>query len=415
MTRKQVVVTGMGVISPVGHTVEEVWQNVLEGRPGFGPITHFDPSNYPTRFAGEVKDFDPERYMSMKDARKMDPFMQYGVAAGKLAFEDAGLTAPEGEAAERMGAIIGAGIGGMVSIEKLRDLIRDYDGPKKVSPFFVPGAIINMVAGHLSILYNLRGPNIGLATACTTGTHCIGYAARMIERGDVDVMLAGGAEMVISPGGVGGFCAARALSTRNDDPSHASRPWDQDRDGFVLSDGAAVLVLESLEHARKRGARIWAELIGFGVSADAYHITAPPEDGAGAALCMRNALKDAGIAPEAVDYVNAHGTSTVIGDLAECRAVKTVWGAHATRLAVSSTKSVTGHLLGAAGAIEAIFSILAIRDQIIPATFNLEHPDPECDLDFVPNQSRAAKVRTVVSNSFGFGGTNGTLVFRACP
>ncbi|MHB1543840.1 MAG: beta-ketoacyl-ACP synthase II [Gammaproteobacteria bacterium] len=415
MTRKQIVVTGMGVISPVGHTVERAWENVLEGRHGFAPITHFDPANYPTRFAGEVKDFDPTRYMPPKDARKMDPFMQYGVAAGKLAFDDAGLAVPEGEAAERMGVIIGAGIGGILSIEKIRDLVREYDGPKKVSPFFVPGSIINMVAGHLSILYNLRGPNLGLVTACTTGTHCIGYAARIIERGDADVMLAGGAEMAISPGGVAGFCSARALSTRNDNPGGASRPWDRDRDGFVLSDGAAVLVIESLEHARSRGARIWAELIGFGVSGDAYHITAPPEDGAGAALCMRNALKDAGIAPETVDYVNAHGTSTVVGDLAESRAIKAVWGAHASRLAISSTKSVTGHLLGAAGAIEAIFSILALRDQVIPATFNLEHPDPECDLDYVPNQSRKARLKVVLSNSFGFGGTNGTLVFRACP
>ncbi len=413
MTGTRVVVTGAGLISPVGVDVETAWKNVLEGRHGFSTITHFDAANYPTRFAGEVKDFDPNRYLVPKEARKMDPFMQYGVAAGRLAFESAGLEVAEGAASERRGVIIGAGIGGILSIEKIRDLVRDYDGPKKVSPFFVPSSIINMVSGHLSILYQLRGPNLGLATACTTGTHCIGYAARIIERGDADVMLAGGAEMAISPGGVSGFCAARALSTRNEDPGRASRPWDRDRDGFVLSDGAAVLILESLEHARARGARIWGELIGFGVSADAFHITAPPEDGAGAALCMRLALKDAHLAPGDVDYINAHGTSTVVGDLAESRAIEAVWGAASRHVAVSSTKSVTGHLLGAAGAIEAIFCLLALRDQVIPATFNLDQPGEGCILDYVPQESRPARLDIVLSNSFGFGGTNGTLVFKA--
>ncbi|CAL1239626.1 beta-ketoacyl-[acyl carrier protein] synthase II [Candidatus Methylocalor cossyra] len=404
------VVTGLGVVSPVGLTVQEAWENVLRGQSGIGTIEHFDVSDFPTRIGGSVRGFDVTRYISEKEARKMDVFIHYGLAAGSQAFEDAGLVVNE-DNAERIGVAIGAGIGGITGIEAGHGaLIKG--GPRKISPFFVPSNIINMIAGNLSIKYGLKGPNFAVVTACTTGTHNIGEAARVIAYGDADVMLAGGAEMATSPTSLAGFASARALSRRNDDPPRASRPWDRDRDGFVLSDGAAVLVLEELEHARRRDAKIYAELVGYGRSADAYHMTQPPEDGEGAARCMGNALRDAGLNPEAIDYINAHGTSTPAGDLAETRAVKRVFGAHAYRLAISSTKSMTGHMLGAAGGIEALFSVLALRDQVVPPTINLDHPDPDCDLDYVPHEAREMKLEFVMSNSFGFGGTNGTVIFR---
>jgi 3-oxoacyl-[acyl-carrier-protein] synthase II len=407
--KRRVVITGLGMVSPVGLNVEESWKNILAGRSGIAPITLFDTSQFTTRFGGTVKGFDPTAYIPAKDARKMDPFIHYGIAAGMQALADSGLEVTEANA-DRIGVAIGSGIGGLPGIEKGHEAYLQ-GGPRKLSPFFVPSNIINMISGNLSIMCGLRGPNIAVVTACSTGTHNIGEAARIIEYGDADVMVAGGAEMATSPTGLGGFAAARALSTRNDDPEGASRPWDADRDGFVLSDGAGVLVLEEYEHARARGARIYAELIGYGRSGDAYHMTAPPEDGNGAKRCMLNALRNANIPAEAVDYINAHGTSTPAGDKAETIAIKSAFGDHAYRVAVSSTKSMTGHLLGAAGGVEAIFSVLAIRDQVAPPTINLHTPDPECDLDYVPNEARQMKIDIAMSNSFGFGGTNGTLVF----
>lgn len=411
MSKRRVVVTGLGMLSPVGNTVESTWSALLAGQSGISPIDHFDTTAYATRFAGLVKNFNCEDYLSRKDARKMDIFIQYGIAAGLQAMRDSGLVVTE-ENAPRIGAAIGSGIGGLGLIEDNHSALVN-GGPRKISPFFVPSTIVNMIAGHLTIMCGLRGPSICVATACTTGVHNIGHAARIIAYNDADVMLAGGAEKGSTPLGVGGFGAARALSTRNDDPQAASRPWDRDRDGFVLGDGAGVMVLEEYEHAKKRGAKIYAEVVGFGMSSDAYHMTSPPENGAGAALAMVNALRDAGIAPSRVDYINAHGTSTPVGDKAETYAVKSVFGADAYKVMISSTKSMTGHLLGAAGAIESIFSILALRDQAIPPTINLDHPDDECDLDFVPNEARQVPgMEYALCNSFGFGGTNGSLVFR---
>lgn len=410
MSRRRVVVTGMGMLSPLGVDVPSTWQGILAGQSGIGPIEHTDLSAFSTRFGGSVKGFDVAQYLAPKEARKLDLFIQYGLAAGFQAVRDAGLDITD-DNRERIGVAMGSGIGGLTNIEDTSRTLHDQ-GPRRISPFFVPGSIINMISGFLSIHLGIQGPNYAISTACTTGTHCIGMAARNIAYGEADVMIAGGAEMAACGLGMGGFGAARALSTRNDEPTRASRPWDKGRDGFVLSDGAGALVLEELEHARARGARIYAELVGFGTSGDAFHMTSPPEDGAGAARCMANALKDAGLAPEAVQYINAHGTSTSAGDLAEVRAIKTVFGEHAHKLAVSSTKSMVGHLLGAAGAVEAIFSVLAIRDQVAPPTINLDEPDEDCDLDFVPHEARKMPIDVVLSNSFGFGGTNGSLVFR---
>lgn len=401
----------MGIVSPVGNTVDEAWRNIVAGKGGIGPVTHFDVANYPTRFAGEVKHFNIEDYLTPKDARKMDPFIHYGMAASIQALKDSGLEVTE-ENTDRIGIAVGAGIGGLTGIEKAHTTIVETGGPRKVSPFFVPSSIINMISGNLSIMYGIKGPNIAIVTACTTANHNIGIGMRTIQYGDADVMIAGGAEMAVTPLGLGGFCAARALSTRNDDPEHASRPWDKERDGFILGEGAGIVVLEEYELAKKRGAKIYGELTGFGMSGDAFHMTAPPEDGDGARRCMINALKDAGIAPEQVDYVNAHGTSTQVGDKGETIAIKRAFGDHARKVAVSSTKSMTGHLLGAAGGVEAIFSILALRDQVAPPTINLENPDEGCDLDYVPKTARKMKLNIVMSNSFGFGGTNGTLVFQ---
>lgn len=410
MSRRRVVITGLGMLSPLGNTVADSWQGILAGRSGIGLIEHMDLSAYATRFGGSVKGFDVEQYLSAKEARKLDLFIQYGLAASFQAVRDSGLEVTDANR-ERIGVAMGSGIGGLTNIENnCRSLIEQ--GPRRISPFFVPGSIINMVSGFLSIHLGIQGPNYAIATACTTGTHCIGMAARNIAYGEADVMIAGGSEMAACGLGLGGFGAARALSTRNDEPTRASRPWDKGRDGFVLSDGAGALVLEELEHARARGATIYAELVGFGMSGDAFHMTSPPDDGAGAARCMRNALRDAGLNADQVQYINAHGTSTPAGDLAEAAAVKSVFGDHAYRVAVSSTKSMTGHLLGAAGAVEAIFSVLAIRDQVAPPTINLEEPDEGCDLDFVPHQARSMPIDVVLSNSFGFGGTNGSLVFR---
>ena len=410
MARRRVVITGLGIVSPVGIGVAESWANILAGNSGIGPITRFDASALASRIAGEVKGFEVSNYLAPKEARRFDSFIHYGLAAGIEAIRDSGLDF-ERVNREQVGACIGSGIGGLPLIEETHDAVI-AGGPRKISPFFVPGSIINLIAGQLSIMFGLKGPNLALATACTTANHCIGEAGRIIEYGDADVMVAGGAESTVSLLGVGGFCAARALSGRNDDPRGASRPWDQERDGFVLGEGAGTLVLEEYEHARARGARIYCELSGYGMSADAHHITAPCEDGEGAVRCMVNALRNAGLNRDQVDYVNAHGTSTPLGDIAETVAVKRCFGDHARKLAVSSTKSMTGHLLGAAGGIEAVFSVLAIRDQTAPPTINLSHPDPQCDLDYVPNTARPMKIDTVLSNSFGFGGTNGTLVFR---
>ena len=409
MIGRRVVVTGLGMVSPLGNSVETTWEGILAGRSGIATISHFDVSPFSTRFAGNIHDLDVERYVPSKDAKRMDAFIQYGLVAGIQAMEDSGLNITEA-IADRCGAAIGSGIGGIGAIEDGRDIILN-SGPRRISPFFVPGSIINMVAGNLAIKYGLRGPNIAVTTACTTGTHNIGLAARMIALGDADVMLAGGAEMACTPVGLGGFAAARALSTRNDNPQAASRPWDKDRDGFVLGDGAGILVLEEYEHARNRGAKIYAELCGFGMSDDAYHMTSPPEDGNGAARAMANAVRDAGINAADIQYINAHGTSTHAGDVAECRAVKSLMGAAAATVAVSSTKSMTGHLLGAAGAVEAIFSVLAIRDQVAPPTINLDNPDDGCDLNFVPHQPQQMPIRYAMSNSFGFGGTNGSVLF----
>jgi 3-oxoacyl-[acyl-carrier-protein] synthase II len=398
------------MVSPLANDVENTWKKLLAGESGINTIEWFDTEKYPTKFCGEIKDFDVSDYMSPKEAKRCDVFIQYGLAAAEQAFQDCGIEVKE-DNSHRIGVVIGSGIGGITGIEQNSVLLRDT-APKKISPFFVPGHIINMISGHVSIKYGLRGPNFAVTTACTTGTHAVGFAARSIMHGEADVMFAGGAEKGSSQLGMAGFGAARALSTRNDNPQAASRPWDKDRDGFVLSDGAGVLVLEEYEHAKARGAKIYAEMVGFGMSGDAYHITSPPEDGAGAALAMTNALNDAQMNPEQVSYVNAHGTSTKAGDLAESSALKSVLGEHAHKIAVSSTKSSIGHLLGAAGAVEAIFSVLAIRDQVAPATLNLDNPDEGCDLDFVPNTARQMEIDTVISNSFGFGGTNGSLVFK---
>ena len=412
-SRRRVVVTGLGIVSPVGSQVDTAWDNVVNGRSGIAPIKRFDAANFPTRFAGEVQGLNLDEYMAAKDARRMDAFMQYGIVAATQALRDAGIGRVEGEAAARYGVMMGGGIGGL---ETISDTYEKYVGgghsPKKISPFFVPASIINMISGHVSINFGLRGPNLAVVSACTTSTHAIGLAYRTIQYGDADVMVAGGAEMATTPLALGGFAQARALSERNDNPAAASRPWDRDRDGFVMADGAGALVLESLEHAQARGAKIYAELVGFGMSADAHHITSPPEDGEGARLSMVNALRDAHLNADELHYINAHATSTPLGDKAETLAIKRALGDHAYRVAVSSTKSVTGHLLGAAGAVEALFSVLALRDQVIPATANLENPDPECDLDYVPLVSRQAKLEVALSNSFGFGGTNGSLVFK---
>ncbi len=408
---RRVVVTGLGIVSPVGSDIPAAWDNVVAGRSGIGPITHFDCSAFATRFAGQVQGFDVNAWVPPKDSRRMDPFIHYGIAAGTQAVRDAGLDPVPEAMRSRFGVMVAAGIGGISTIEKTT-LTWHEGGPRKISPFFVPGTIINMVAGHLAIHFGVKGPNLSIVTACTTGTHNIGVAARLIAYGDADVMLAGGTEHATTPTAIGGFVQARALSERNDDPTAASRPWDRDRDGFVLSDGAGAMVLEEYEHARARGARIYAELIGFGMSDDAYHMTAPPEDGAGAAASMVAALADAGINASDVQYVNAHATSTPLGDRGEALAIKSIFGSAASGVMVSSTKSVTGHLLGAAGAVEAIFCVLALRDQVVPATINLANPDEGIDLDLVPNTSRQAPLDIVMSNSFGFGGTNGTLIFK---
>ncbi|MDR2225708.1 MAG: beta-ketoacyl-ACP synthase II [Providencia sp.] len=411
MSKRRVVVTGLGMLSPVGNTVESSWKAVCDGQSGISLIDHFDTTNHATKFAGLVKDFNYEDFgISRKDAKKMDPFIQYGIAAGFQAFKDAELEVTEANAT-RIGLAIGSGIGGLGLIQDNCESMM-HGGPRKVSPFFVPSTIINLAAGHLSIMYGLRGPSIAIATACTSGVHNIGHAARMIAYGDADVMLAGGTEKATTPLGVAGFGAARALSTRNDDPQAASRPWDKDRDGFVLGDGAGIIILEEYEHAKARGAKIYAEVAGFGMSSDAYHMTSPPENGEGAALAMENALKDAGIEASEVGYINAHGTSTNAGDLAEAQAVKSVFGEDSNVL-VSSTKSMTGHLLGAAGAVESIFTILSLCDQIVPPTINLDNPDEGCTLDFVANKARKVEnMEYALCNSFGFGGTNGSLIFR---
>jgi 3-oxoacyl-[acyl-carrier-protein] synthase II len=410
MSKRRVVITGLGIVSPIGNDVTTAWRNVVAGVSGIGPITHFDATTFPTRIAGEVRDFDPARFVAPKDVKKMDPFIHYGIAASIEALADAGLH-PHEHDAERIGVAVGAGIGGIHTIERT-SIIYHESGQRRISPFFVPSSIINMAAGNLSIMLGLKGPNIACVTACTTATHNLGLAMRMIQYGDADVMVAGGAEYSTTGVAMGGFCSARAMSTRNDDPHKASRPWDRDRDGFVLSDGAGVLVLEDYEHARKRDARIYCELAGFGMSADAFHITSPSEDGDGAARCMGAAMKDAGINADQVGYVNAHGTSTQVGDLAECNAIKRCFGDASKKLMVSSTKSMTGHLLGAAGGVEAIFCVLGMRDGIVPPTINLDEPGEGCDLDFVPKTARQEKFDIALSNSFGFGGTNGTLAFR---
>ncbi|HEB85992.1 MAG TPA: beta-ketoacyl-[acyl-carrier-protein] synthase II [Gammaproteobacteria bacterium] len=409
MEKRRVVVTGMGMVSPLGLDVKTSWENILAGKSGISTITEFDVGEFSTRFGGTVKDFDVNTVLSAKEARKMDPFIHYGLAAAKEAIENADLEVTDANA-ERIGVAIGSGIGGLPGIEKGHNAYLK-GGPRRISPFFIPSSIINMISGNLSIMYGMKGPNIALVTACATATHSIGDAARIIEYGDADVMVAGGAEKATGPMALGGFAAARALSSRNDDPQTASRPWDAERDGFVLSDGAGVVVLEEYEHARKRGARIYAELAGYGMSGDAYHMTMPSKGGEGAKRCMRMAMKNAGINPEDVNYINAHGTSTLIGDKAEVDAVKGAFGGHAHTLAMSSTKSMTGHALGAAGGLEAIFTILCIRDQVASPTINIFNPDPECDLDFVPDNAREMKIDVALSNSFGFGGTNGTLVF----
>lgn len=410
MSKRRVVITGLGAVTPVGLSVKESWENILAGKSGIAPLTLFDVSEYPVRFGGSVKDFDISTIIPRKESKKMDTFIHYGLAAGKEAIEDSGLVVTE-ENAERIGVAIGSGIGGLPGIEAGYDAYLK-GGPRKISPFFVPSNIINMVAGNLSIMYGLKGPNIAIATACSSGTHNISSAGRMIQYGDADVMIAGGAEMSTCKTGLGGFAAARALSTRNDDPQAASRPWDRDRDGFVLGDGAGILVLEEYEHAVKRGAKIYAELVGSGMSSDAYHMTSPSIGGEGAARCMKNAMADAGLSADQIDYVNAHGTSTPAGDAGETQAIKAAFGSAAQNVAVSSTKSMIGHLLGAAGGVEAIFSILAIRDQVAPPTINLDNPDSECDLDYVPHTARQMLIEVTMSNSFGFGGTNGTVIFK---
>ena len=410
MSRRRVVVTGLGIVCPIGNAVAEAWSSVLAGKSGISRITRFDAAALSSQIAGEVKNFDVAAYLSPKEARRMDRFIHLGLAAGVQAIKDSGIQVTEANAV-RIGVNIGSGIGGLPMIEDTHNEVLK-GGPRKISPFFIPSTIINMISGNLSIMFGLKGPNLAMVTACTTSTHCIGEAGRLIEYEDCDVMVAGGAEATITLLAVGGFAAARALSTRNDDPATASRPWDKDRDGFVLGEGAGVLILEELEHAKKRGATIYAELAGYGMSGDAYHMTAPQEDGEGAARCMENALRNARLNREDIDYINAHGTSTPLGDLAETVAVKRCFGEHAKKLAISSTKSMTGHLLGAAGGVEAIFSALAVHHQVAPPTANLFNQDPACDLDYVPNTARRMPMRTALSNSFGFGGTNGTLIFK---
>ncbi|MFN3233932.1 MAG: beta-ketoacyl-ACP synthase II [Gammaproteobacteria bacterium] len=410
MGKRRVVVTGMGMVSPVGLNVQQTWESILAGKSGIAPIEHFDASDATVKICATTKGFDPTVCMSSKDARRTDLFIQYGMVAADQAMQDSGLEVND-DNAHRIGVAIGSGIGGLPFIEKSNKLVEEI-GQKKVSPFFIPAVIINMISGNVSIRYGMKGPNLATVTACTTGTHNIGLAMRSIQNGDADVMLSGGAEMATSKLGVMGFAVMRALSTRNDAPEKASRPWDRDRDGFVLGDGAGVLVLEEYEHAKKRGAKIYAELVGFGMSADAYHMTSPEPNGEGAMHCMQNTLRDAGANPEDVDYINAHGTSTPMGDEIEVRGIKRAFGDHANKLAVSSTKSMIGHLLGAAGAVEAIFSILAIRDQVLPPTINLDNPSEDCDLNFVPHKAQEATVNMTLSNSFGFGGTNGSLLFK---
>jgi len=412
VSSRRVVVTGLGLISPVGNTVAAGWDAIRNGRSGIGPITAFDVSELSTRIAGEIRDFEVTDYISGKEARRYDRFLHYGLAAAQQAMSEAGLAGPEhGVDPERVGFALGAGIGGIASIEENMLIYRDK-GPRRVSPFYIPGSIVNMIGGVLSINFGFKGPNIAVVTACTTSTHNIGLAARLIKYGDADVMVAGGAEYATTPTGLAGFISAKAMSSRNEDPAAASRPWDRDRDGFVLSNGAGVMVVEELEHARRRGATVYAEIAGFGMSGDAYHMTAPPEDGEGAARCMKVALQDAGLAPDAVQYINAHGTSTPLGDRAESDAINSVFGDHSFKLAVSSTKSMTGHMLGAAGGAEAVFTVLALRDSVAPPTINLDQPDEGCDLDYVPHVAREMRIDVALSNSFGFGGTNGTLVFR---
>ncbi|HJP39871.1 MAG TPA: beta-ketoacyl-ACP synthase II [Gammaproteobacteria bacterium] len=410
MTKRRVVVTGLGLISPVGNDVGTAWNNVVEGRSGIGPIEDFDATGFSTNFAGCIKDFDATKYLAAKEVRKVDPFIHYGIAAAEQAVEQSAIST-DFYPGSRVGVAMGSGIGGLHTIEQNYQKYADSGSPRKISPFFVPGSIINMISGHISIRHGFQGPNIALVTACTSATHSIGIAARTIAYGDADAMLAGGGEAPITILGLGGFCSARALSKRNDDPQAASRPWDIDRDGFVLAAGGACLVLEEYESAQKRGAEILAEVSGFGMSGDAHHITAPAEDGAGAVLCMRSAVQDSGLDLDDISYINAHGTSTPLGDIAETCAIKSVFGRHAQQVAISSTKSTTGHLLGAAGAIEAVFSVMSIVDQVAPPTINLTNPDPQCDLDYVPGEARRMEIKSVLTNSFGFGGTNGSLIF----
>ena len=410
MSKRRVVITGMGIVSPLGNDLASSWDGIVNGRSGIGPVTHFDASNLTTRIAGEVRDFDITRWVNTKDAKKMDEFIHYGVAASLMALEDAGITVDDSNA-ERIGALIGSGIGGLLGIEE--QTIKAHEGgPRKISPFYVPSTIINMLPGQVSLITGAKGPNFSAVSACATSNHSIGMAMRLIQHGDADVMIAGGAERGSTPTSMGGFCSMKAMSTRNDDPTHASRPWDKDRDGFVLGDGAGILILEEYGRAKARGARIYAELAGFGASSDAFHMTAPSENGEGPARCMVAAFKDAGIEASQVEYLNAHGTSTPLGDLAETLAIKRALGDHAYRTMVSSTKSMTGHLLGAAGGAEAIFTVMAIHAGVIPPTINLDEPGEGCDLDYVPNVARGKQIDVAVSNGFGFGGTNGTLVFK---
>ena len=411
MNKRRVVVTGLGIVSPVGNDIASAWASIVEGRSGIGPVERFDTGTFPTHFGGEIRRLDLEPYITTKDARRMDAFMQYGVVAGMQAMRDSGLVVTEANS-DRIGILMGSGMGGLESIEETYQKFLETHSPKRVSPFFIPASIINLVSGHLSIAFNITGPNLAVATACTTSTHALGMAMRLIQYGDVDAMLAGGSEMATCVTGMSGFAQAKALSTRNDNPQAASRPWDKDRDGFVMGDGAGAMMLEEYEQAKARGAKIYAEILGFGMSGDAFHVTAPPENGEGARKSMANALSDAKINPDQVQYVNAHATSTELGDRAETLAIHRAFGAAAERLAVSSTKSMTGHLLGAAGAVEAIFSVLALRDQIAPPTINLDHPGEGCDLDYVPKHARQMAIEYALSNSFGFGGTNGSLIFR---
>ncbi len=411
MSKRRVVITGLGIVSPVGNDVAAAWSSILAGRSGIGPVTRIDTSSFPTHFGGEIRTLDIEPYISVKDARRMDAFMQYGVIAGMQAMRDSGFVVTA-ENSDRIGVLMGSGMGGLESIEQTYDKFLETHSPRKVSPFFIPGSIINLVAGHLSIAFNMTGPNLAVATACTTSTHALGLAMRLIQYGEADAMLAGGSEMATCNTGMSGFCQARALSTRNDDPQGASRPWDKDRDGFVMGDGGGAMLLEEYESAKARGAKIYAEIVGFGMSGDAHHVTAPPEDGEGARKAMSKALIDAQLSPDKIQYLNAHATSTELGDRAETTAIRRTFGAAADKLAVSSTKSMTGHLLGAAGAVEAIFCVLALRDQVAPPTINLEEPGEGCDLDYVPKVARQMPIEYSLSNSFGFGGTNGSLVFR---